>query len=83
MSMINHVLSWVEHEKVLLPHITLSLVLVQPRKTCPYITERLLKGCKESNQTSKINQKYWIWKIIFEKKKKKEWKLKTYLILFI
>ena len=27
------------------------LVLVQPRKTCPYITERLLMGCKESNQT--------------------------------
>ena len=30
-----------------------SLVLVQPRKTCPFITERLLMGCKESNQTSK------------------------------
>ena len=29
-----------------------SLVLVQPRKTCPYITERLLKGRKESNQTN-------------------------------
>ena len=28
-----------------------SLVLVQPRKTCPFITERLLMGCKESNQT--------------------------------
>ena len=28
-----------------------SLVLVQPRKTCPYITERLLMGRKESNQT--------------------------------
>ena len=27
------------------------LVLVQPRKTCPYITERLLVGRKESNQT--------------------------------
>ena len=32
-----------------------SLVLVQPRKTRPYITERLLMGCKESNQT-KQNQ---------------------------
>ena len=32
-------------------HINPSLVLVQPRKTCPYITERLLMGCKESNQT--------------------------------
>ena len=31
-----------------------SLVLVQPRKTRPYITERLLMGCKESNQTKKI-----------------------------
>ena len=30
-----------------------SLVLVQPRWTCPYITERLLMGCKESNQTNK------------------------------
>ena len=28
-----------------------SLVLVQPRKTCSCITERLLMGCKESNQT--------------------------------
>ena len=27
-----------------------SLVLVQPRKTRPYITERLLKGRNESNQ---------------------------------
>ena len=26
-------------------------VLVQPRKTRPFITERLLMGCKESNQT--------------------------------
>ena len=28
-----------------------SLVLVQPRKTSPFITERLLMGRKESNQT--------------------------------
>ena len=28
-----------------------SLVLVQPRKTRPFITERLLMGRKESNQT--------------------------------
>ena len=28
-----------------------SLVMVQPRKTPPFITERLLIGCKESNQT--------------------------------
>ena len=26
------------------------IVLVQPRKTCPFITERLLMGHKESNQ---------------------------------
>ena len=30
-----------------------SFVLVQPRKTIPYIAERLLMGHKESNQTSK------------------------------
>ena len=30
-----------------------SLVLVQPRKTCPFIAERLLMGHKESNQTNK------------------------------
>ena len=30
-----------------------SLVLVQPRKTCPFIIERLLMGRKESNQTNK------------------------------
>ena len=30
-----------------------SLVLVQPRKTLPFITERLLMGRKESNQTNK------------------------------
>ena len=29
-----------------------SLVLVQPRKTYPYITERFLVGRKESNQTN-------------------------------
>ena len=31
-------------------HIYSSLVLVQARKTHPYITERLLMGRKESNQ---------------------------------
>ena len=35
-------------------HINPSSALVQPRKTCPYITERLLMGRKESNQTKKI-----------------------------
>ena len=32
-----------------------SLVLVQPTKTRPYITERLLMGRKESNQTKQID----------------------------
>ena len=30
-----------------------SLVLLQPRKTCPCLTVRLLMGRKESNQTNK------------------------------
>ena len=33
-------------------NISPSLVLVQPRKTRPFITERLLMGRKESNQTN-------------------------------
>ena len=39
-------------------HIYPSLVLVQPRKTRPYLTERLLMGRTESNQT---NQKSGIY----------------------
>ena len=35
-----------------------SLVRVQPRKTHPFITERLLMGRKESNQTNKTNISY-------------------------
>ena len=31
-------------------------LLVQPRKTCPCLTERLLVGRKESNQTNKKRQ---------------------------
>ena len=34
-------------------HIYPSLVLVQPRKTRPCFTKRLLMGRKESNQTNK------------------------------
>ena len=30
-----------------------SIVLFQPSMTCPFITERLLMGHKESNQTNK------------------------------
>ena len=35
-------------------NINLSLVLVQPRNTCPFITEKLLMGPKESNHANKI-----------------------------
>ena len=38
-----------------------SLVLVQPRKTRPFITERLLMGRKESNQSIKqTKQTNWL-----------------------
>ena len=30
--------------------------IVQPRKTHPCLTERLLMGCKESNQTNKTKK---------------------------
>ena len=33
-----------------------SLLLVQPRKTHPFITERLLMGHKESNQKKQTNK---------------------------
>ena len=36
-----------------------GLVLVQPRKTRPFITERLLMGRKESNQTSHVLWLNW------------------------
>ena len=36
---------------ILEQNINLSFVLVQPRKARPFITERLLMGRKESNQT--------------------------------
>ena len=35
-----------------------SLVLVEPRKKRPFITERLLSGRKESNQTKQTNIAY-------------------------
>ena len=35
-------------------HINPSLVLVQPRMTCPYIIERLLMGHNESNQIKTV-----------------------------
>ena len=39
---------------VLEQHMYPSLVLVQPRKTRPCLTERLLMGHKESNQTNQL-----------------------------
>ena len=45
-------------------HINPSLVLVQPRKTRPYITERLLMGRKESNQIKSTGTKRCIKKAI-------------------
>ena len=38
-----------------------SLLLVQPRNTRPYITERLLIGNKESNQTNNVCLRKEIW----------------------
>ena len=38
-----------------------SLVLVKPRKTRPCLTERLLIGRKESNQTNKQIFAWWAW----------------------
>ena len=38
-------------------HINPSLVLVQPWKTCAFITERLLMGCKQSKQTKPLLKK--------------------------
>ena len=35
-----------------------SLVLVQPRKTRPFITERLLMGRRESNQTNQTKMQH-------------------------
>ena len=35
-----------------------SLVMVQPRKTRPFITERLMMGRKESNQTNKQKKQH-------------------------
>ena len=48
-------------------NINLSLILVQPRKARPFITERFLMGPNESNQTNKTIGKVWfIIKVIFE-----------------
>ena len=41
------------HRRHLRKNINFSLVLVQPRKARPFITERLLMERKETNQTNK------------------------------
>ena len=51
--------------------IYISLVLVQPRKTRPYITERLLMGRKESNQ-NKIREPFHFEVFIFLQMKNME-----------
>ena len=38
-----------------------SLVLVQPKKTCPFINERLLMGRKISNQVKQTNKQIMMW----------------------
>ena len=48
-------------------HINPIFELVQPRKTRPYITERLLMGCKESNKnTNKQNNLIYKLFLIFQ-----------------
>ena len=44
-----------------------SLVLVQPRKTCPFIAERLLTGCKESNKTNCLPASRPLVKSVYQK----------------
>ena len=55
LNMINKIVSRPIHHYLVYRHIYPRLVLVQPRKTRPYITERLLMGRKESNQTKQTN----------------------------
>ena len=50
---------WRHCDVSLSKNINLSLVLVQPRKTRPFITERLLMGRKESNQTNKYTMEIY------------------------
>ena len=49
-------------------HIYPSLLLVQPKKTRPCLTERLLMNCKESNQTNKQTNPLYISNVITSKK---------------
>ena len=47
LQLLGNFVRWHYEEHIINP----SLELVQPRKTGPYITEKLLMGRKESNQT--------------------------------
>ena len=47
------------HCVVVLEQDIFSLVLVQPRKTRPCLTERLLMGRNESNQTNYMSKWWW------------------------
>ena len=48
-----HCVVVLEQDTFILAYIYIYIVLVQPRKTRPCLTERLLMGRKESNQTNK------------------------------
>ena len=57
-----------------------SLVLVQPRKTCPYITERLLMGHKESNHFNQYSvANTCTWSQFLKKSNKKKTILRFYI----
>ena len=58
-----------------------SLVLVLPRKTRPFITERLLMGRKESNQTKRNLQHLWFYHINLPICP--EWSVRFCIIIFI
>ena len=65
-------------------HINPSFVLVQPRKTRPCITERLLMGRKESNQTNKYSDSICYYYSAFKQAMElNPWGKKSTGILFI
>ena len=67
-------------------HISPSLVLVQPRKTRPYVTERLLMGSKESNQTNKQTIKVtlpFLLKTVEKVKEERDWSLSIFAVCLL
>ena len=52
-----------------------SLVLVQPRETCPCLIERLLMGRKDSNQTNKRSARRTVDSKIDENRCKQKYEL--------